>query len=149
MKLAEQFKSVQIIFFALLIGQILFLFISVFLVQSGNVKPNYDLFLMLFIVDLMIIAPSIVIGPMIYRSFIERANSKKLVEEKFILYRQGVIIKLALVEAPTIFSIVSYLLTGSVIFLILAVGVLILFFFHKPTLEKFAEDFNIRLSELE
>lgn len=149
MKLAEQFKSVQIIFFALLIGQILFLFISVFLVQSGNVKPNYDLFLILFIVDLMIITPAIVIGPMIYRSFIERANSKKLLEEKFILYRQGVIIKLALVEAPTIFSIVSYLLTGSVIFLILAVGVLILFFFHKPTLEKFSEDFNIPLSELE
>lgn len=149
MQLAEQFKSVQIIFFALLIGQILFLFISVFLVQSGNVKPNYDLFLILFIVDLMIITPAIVIGPMIYRSFIERANSKKLLEEKFILYRQGVIIKLALVEAPTIFSIVSYLLTGSVIFLILAVGVLILFFFHKPTLEKFSEDFNIPLSELE
>jgi hypothetical protein len=86
---------------------------------------------------------------MIYREFIERANTKKLTQEKFILYRQGVIIKLALVEAPTIFSIVGYLLTGSIIFLILAIGVLILFFFHKPTLEKFAEDFNIPLSELE
>lgn len=149
MKLAEQIKSVQIIFLALLAGQIMFLFISVFLVQSGNVKPNDELFLILFIVDLMIITPAIVVGPMIYRGFIERANSKKLTEEKFILYRQGVIIKLALVEAPTIFSIVGYLLTGSFIFLILAIGVLILFFFHKPTLEKFAEDFNIPLSELE
>jgi hypothetical protein len=149
MKLAEQIKSVQIIFLALLAGQIIFLFISVFLVQSGNVKPNDDLFLILFIVDLMIITPAIVVGPMIYRGFIERANSKKLTQEKFVLYRQGVIIKLALVEAPTIFSIVGYLLTGSVLFLILAIGVLILFFFHKPTLEKFAEDFNIPLSELE
>lgn len=149
MKLAELIKSAQIIFWTLLFGQILFLFISVFLVQSGNVKPNEDLFLILFIVNLMIITPAIVLGPMIHRRFIERANSKKLVEEKFILYRQGAIIKLALVEAPTIFSIVGYLLTGSVIFLILAIGVLILFFFHKPTLEKFAEDFNIPLSELE
>uniref|UniRef100_A0A832DHC3 Uncharacterized protein n=1 Tax=Ignavibacterium album TaxID=591197 RepID=A0A832DHC3_9BACT len=149
MKLAEQIRSVQIIFLALLAGQIIFLFISVFLVQSGNVKPNDELFLILFIVDLMIITPAIVVGPMIYRGFIERANSKKLTEEKFILYRQGVIIKLALVEAPTIFSIVGYLLTGSFIFLILAIGVLILFFFHKPTLEKFAEDFNIPLLELE
>jgi hypothetical protein len=149
MKLAEQIKSVQIIFLALLAGQIIFLFISVFLVQSGNVKPNDELFLILFIVDLMIITPAIVLGPMIYRGFIERANTKKLTEEKFILYRQGVIIKLALVEAPTIFSIVGFLLTGSFIFLILAIGVLILFFFHKPTLEKFAEDFNIPLSELE
>jgi hypothetical protein len=149
MKLAEQIKSVQIIFLALLAGQIMFLFIAVFLVQSGNVKPNDNLFLILFIVDLMIITPAIVVGPMIYRGFIERANTKKLTQEKFILYRQGVIIKLALVEAPTIFSIVGYLLTGSIIFLILAIGVLILFFFHKPTLEKFAEDFNIPLSELE
>jgi hypothetical protein len=149
MKLAEQIKSVQIIFLALLAGQIMFLFIAVFLVQSGNVKPNDNLFLILFIVDLMIITPAIVVGPMIYRGFIERANTKKLTQEKFILYRQGVIIKLALVEAPTIFSIVGYLLTGSIIFLILAIGVLILFFFHKPTLENFAEDFNIPLSELE
>lgn len=149
MKSAEQIKSVQIIFWALLFGQIMFLFISVFLIQSGNVKPNEDLFLILFIVNLMIITPAIVLGPMIYRGFIERANSKKLIEEKFMLYRQGVIIKLAMVEAPTIFSIVGYLLTGSVIFLILAIGVLILFFFHKPTLEKFAEDFNIPFSELE
>lgn len=149
MKLAEQIKSVQIIFLALLAGQIMFLFIAVFLVQSGNVKPNDNLFLILFIVDLMIITPAIVVGPMIYRGFIERANTKKLTQEKFILYRQGLIIKLALVEAPTIFSIVGYLLTGSIIFLILAIGVLILFFFHKPTLEKFAEDFNIPLSELE
>lgn len=148
MKLAEQIKSVHIIFWTLLAGQIIFLFISVFLVQSGNVKPNEDLFFILFIVNLMIITPAIVLGPMIYRGFIERALSKKLTKGKFILYRQGVLIKMALVEAPIIFSIVGYLLTGSIIFLILAIGVLILFFFHKPTLEKFAEDFNIPFSEL-
>lgn len=149
MKLYEQIKTVQIIFFALLTGQLIFLFISVYLVQSGNIKLNEELFLILLMIDLMIVFPAIVLGPMLYRSFLNKAKSGLSLPEKFNIYRQGVITKLALVEAPTIFSIVSYLLTGSIVFLIIAIGVLVLFFFHKPTIEKFAEDFNIPLSELE
>ncbi|WP_337864848.1 hypothetical protein [Ignavibacterium sp.] len=149
MKISGQIKSLQIMFYAMLAGQIIFLFISVFLVQSGNIQLNENLFLVLFIVDLIIVAPAVVVGPMIYRGFINRSLSSKSNEEKFNFFRQGVIIKLALVEAPTIFSIVGYILTGSVVFLFLAVGVLVLFFFHKPSLEKFSEDFNIPLSELE
>lgn len=149
MKASEQIKPVKIIFFALLSGQIIFLFIALFLVQSGNVVPNENLFLIFFVVDLMIIVPGIVVGPMLYRSFISRVKSGMSLSEKFNLYKQGTIIKLALVEAPTIFSIVAYMLTGSLVFLIIAIGVLVLFFMHKPTIEKFAEDFNISLSELE
>ncbi|MFN3872254.1 MAG: hypothetical protein ACK4R9_04575 [Ignavibacterium sp.] len=149
MKASEQIKAVQIIFFALLTGQIIFLFIAVFLVQSSNVVPDENLFLILFVVDLLIIAPAIVAGPMFYRSFISRVKPKMSLSEKFNLYKQGTIIKLALVEAPTIFSIVAYMLTGSLVFLILAIGVLVLFFQHKPTIEKFANDFDISLSELE
>ncbi len=148
MKVNDQFKMVQIIFFALLSGQLVFLLIAVLLVQSGEISTNDNLFLILLIVDLMIVFPSLTVGPMFYRNFINKAKSGLSVEEKFNLYRQGIIIKLALVEAPTIFSIVGYLLTGSFVFLIIAVGVLVLFFFHKPTIEKFAEDFNIPLSEL-
>jgi len=148
MKVTDQFKSIQIIFYAMIAGQLIFLFISVFLVQSGNIETREDLFLILFVIDLMIIVPAIVIGPMFYRSFMNRVNYGMSVSEKLNLFRQGTIIKLALVEAPTIFSIVGFLLTASVVFLIIAVGVLILFFFHKPTLEKFAEDFKIPLSDL-
>lgn len=147
MKPAEIFKSIQIIFFALLSGQIIFLFISVFLVQSGNVSPNEDLFFILFIIDLMIISPAIVVGPMLYRSFMSRVKPEMSLAEKFILYKQGTIIKLALVEAPTIFSIVGFLLTGSYVFLFLAIGIIILFVMHKPSLEKFSEDFQVPLSE--
>ncbi|AFH48121.1 Hypothetical protein IALB_0409 [Ignavibacterium album JCM 16511] len=149
MKLNEQIKTVQIIFFALLTGQLIFLFISVYLVQSGNIKLNEDLFLILLMIDLMIVFPAIVLGPMLYRSFLNKAKSGLSLTEKFNIYRQAVIVKLALVEAPTIFSIVSYLLTGSFVFLIIAIGVLILFFFHKPSIEKFVEDFNVPFSELE
>lgn len=149
MKLTEQFKSIQIIFLALLAGQLIFLFIAVYIVQSGNVKLNEDLFLIFLIVDLLIVFPAVVIGPLLYRNFINKAKTGLSIQQKFNIYRQGVIIKLALVEAPTIFSIVGYLLTGSFVFLIIAIGVLVLFFFHRPTIEKFFEDFDIPLSELE
>lgn len=149
MKDSEQIKTIQIIFFALLSGQLIFLFIAVYLVQSANVKPNEELFLIFLIVDLLIVFPAIVIGPMLYRNFLSKVKSEFSIQQKLVIYRQAVIVKLALVEAPTIFSIVAYLLTGSFVFLLIAIGVLILFFFHKPSIEKFAEDFNVRITELE
>ncbi len=149
MKLTEQFKSIQIIFFALLAGQLIFLFISVFLIQSGNISTNEDLFLILFIIDLMIVTPAIVVGPMIYRSFMSRVIPEMSLTDKINLYKQGTIIKLALVEAPTIFSIVGFLLTGSFVFLFLAIGIIILFFMHRPSVEKFCEDFQLSFSEIE
>lgn len=149
MKVTEQFKSIQIVFFALLAGQIIFLFISVYLVQSGNFKTNEDLFLIFFVVTLMIITPAIVVGPMLYRSFMNKAKPEMSALEKFNLYKQGTVIKLAFVEAPTIFSIVGFLLTGSYVFLFLAVGIIVLFFMHKPSLDKFSEDFKVSSSELQ
>ncbi len=149
MKVQDQFKTIQMIFFALLAGQIIFLFIAVYLVQIGNMVVNDNLFLPLFVTDLLIISPAVVLGPMLYRGIINRAKPDSTINDKINLYRQGLIIKLALVEAPTIFSIVGYLLTGSVIFLLIASAVLILFFFHKPSVEKFADEFRISISELE
>lgn len=149
MKVTEQFKSIQIVFFALLAGQIIFLFISVYLVQSGNFKTNEDLFLIFFVVTLMIITPAIVVGPMLYRSFMNKVKPEMSALEKFNLYKQGTVIKLAFVEAPTIFSIVGFLLTGSYVFLFLAVGIIVLFFMHKPSLDKFSEDFKVSSSELQ
>lgn len=147
MKIKDHIKTVQIIFFSLLTGQITFILIAVYLVESNFVTTNEDLFLILFIIDLVIITPTIVIGPMLYRGFMNKAVSLPLTD-KINLYRQGVIIKLAFVEAPTIFSIISYTLSGSFVFLIIAIAILFLFYLHKPSVEKFSEDFNVSISEL-
>lgn len=150
MKPTEIIKSSLIIFYALLAGQIIFLLISLYLVSASIVKSNPDLSLILTFTILIFLSPLLVIGPIIYRKLISKnSDSVKSLEQKLILYRQGMIIKLALVEGTSIFSIVCFLITGNFLFVIIAILLISLFFLHKPTIEKFASDFNIPLSQLD
>lgn len=150
MKPTEIIKSSLIIFYALLAGQIIFLMISLYLVSANVVQTIPDLSLILTFTILIFISPLLVVGPIIYRKLISRNfDGVKSTEQKLILYRQGMIIKLAMVEGSSIFSIVCFLITGNFLFVIIAVLLISLFLLHKPTLEKFASDFNIPLSELD
>lgn len=142
-------KTTQIIFWAILTGQIVFLVIAVFLVQSSKIEANPELTFILMIVILMLVIPAIVVGPMVYRTLLTKSLHKKSVEDKLIAFRQNTIIKLALIEAPVLFSLVSFIITGNYIFAVIALAVLVLFVFHKPTTEKFAEDYKLSVSEVE
>jgi RsiW-degrading membrane proteinase PrsW (M82 family) len=150
MKPKEIIKSSLIIFYALLAGQIIFLLISLYLVTTGIIKTNSELSLILTIIILIFLSPLLIIGPIIYRKLISKqTDNLKTLEQKLLLYRQGMIIKLAMVEGATIFSIVCFLITGNFLFVIIAILLISLFFLHKPTLEKFASDFNFPLSVVE
>lgn len=150
MKLKEILKSSLIIFYALLLGQIVFLLISLYLVSSNIIPTNPDLSLILIFTLLFFLSPLLVAGPIIYRKLISKQyDNNKTLEQKMILYRQGMIIKLAMVEGASIFSIVCFLITGNYLFIIIAILLISLFFLHRPSLEKFASDFNISISELD
>lgn len=146
----EILKSSLIIFYALLAGQIIFLLISLYLVSVGIIQTNPDFSLPLTFVILIFLSPLLLAGPIIYRKLISKNfDNIKSIEQKLILYRQGMIIKLAMVEGASIFSIVCFLITGNFLFVIITILLISLFFLHKPTLEKFASDFNIPLSQID
>jgi hypothetical protein len=150
MKQKEIIKSSLIIFYTLLSGQIVFFLISLYLVSAQVIPTNSNLSLILIFTLLFFLSPLLVVGPIIYRKLISKQyDNIKTVEQKLILYRKGIIIKLALVEGASIFSIVCFLITGNYLFIIIAILLISLFFLHKPSLEKFAADFNIALSELD
>lgn len=150
MKPNEIIKSSLIIFYVLLAGQVIFLLISLYLVSSNVVQTNPDLSLILTFIILIILSPLLVVGPIIYRKLISRnSDNIKSLEQKLILYRQGMIIKLAFVEGASIFTIACFLITGNFLFIIISILLISLFFLHKPTLEKFASDFNIPLPQID
>ncbi len=150
MKLIEILKSSLIIFYALLAGQTFFLLISLYLVNSGIIQADSEHSLIFKFVIFFILGPSRVVGLVIYRKIILRQSADdKTMEQKMILYRQGMIIKLAMIEGASIFSTVCFLITGDYLFVIISIFLISLFFLHKPTIEKFASDFNIPLSQID
>ena len=67
--------------------------------------------------------------------------------QKLIDYRSATITRFALVEAPSLFAIVTYFLTSDILFLFYTGLSLVLFFYNRPTPEKTAEDLNLDPTE--
>lgn len=145
----KHIKSTLIIFYALLIGQITFLLISIYFVKSGIVDINSELSGVLILALLFSLSPLLVAGPIVYRRMIKQSESNLSLEQKLVLYKQGTVIKLAIVESPSILSIIFFLITGNEITLFIAILIIFLFYFHKPSIEKFVSDFNLTTTEKE
>jgi hypothetical protein len=150
MSLKEILKTTTIIFYSLLAGQLILLITSVYFVSSGIILTNIELLPVLIITVLLLTPPMLVIGPIIYRKMISNQLTKQQsIEQKMILYRRGLIIKLALIEGLSLFSIISFLITGNYIFITIFILLIGLSLMHKPSFEKFVSDFKLSSLEID
>jgi RsiW-degrading membrane proteinase PrsW (M82 family) len=144
MNTEDFFKKLSIIFYSMLFSQIIILFIAIYLLSNNFIKTNSEISFILMVVFMIIIFPLIVVGAKVYRKIISNNSVKNLlIEDKLILYRKGIILKLAFVEVPFIYSVTSFLITGNYVFIIFSIFFITLFYLHKPSEIKFSQDFNL------
>lgn len=144
-------SSLQIIFFALLLGQVMFLAVAFFLVQQGameiNPEDNADIGNILKIIVPTLALGGLLGGNVIFRNFMKTAREKSALHEKMGIYRTAFIIKSALLEAPVLLSIVAYLLSADIIFPVIAVILIALFVLMRPTTSAVSNDLNLSAEE--
>ena len=139
------FRSAKIIHLALLVGQCLFAGVVMFLKRQTTVDLSKDT---LFLA----VAAVLSIGGFFASGFISKqvlatAANKETLADKMPIYQSALIIRYALLEAPSLFCIVSYFKTGNLIFLIIS-GVIILYFITlRPIIDKAAEELNLTYEE--
>jgi hypothetical protein len=68
---------------------------------------------------------------------------------KLVNYRAALIVKLALLEAPSFFTVIAYLLTGNYIYLGIVLILLIVFLLYTPTKEKLINELELPRDEVE
>ncbi|MCX7612014.1 MAG: hypothetical protein N2043_10565 [Ignavibacterium sp.] len=150
MKEKEILRSSSLIFYLLLSGQIFFMVFALIFVENNSYKADNNFTFLLTISFLLILAPMLVIGPIIYRKIISnKSNNLEPIEEKLFIYRKGMIIKLAMIESLSLFSTTIFIISGSYLFVVINIFLIVLFYLHKPSLEKFASDFNLSISDIE
>lgn len=71
------------------------------------------------------------------------------VPEKLTAYRATSIIRWAMLEAPTILTIICFLLTGKYSLLIIAAVLLLIFFYTKPSPAKMMQELAMSRGEVE
>lgn len=143
----DQFvKLISIIHLALLGGQLLFAIVAyaqAAKVFFGIMNTGDPLVYIVAIVAVFGFAASNVM----FNVLLKAALAKPSLGEKIVNYQTALIARFALLEGPSLFAIVGFLLSGNLFFLIIA-GLLMLYFLMlRPTKDKIDADLDLNFSE--
>ncbi|MEO6488498.1 MAG: hypothetical protein ABIO04_01045 [Ferruginibacter sp.] len=144
------YKSLQVVYFSLLAGQILFILIAVYLITKNLFtvsKPELENIFMPVLVIVAFIC--IISGNRIYKARVSRLKDVNPIASKFVEYRAVTLLRWALLEAPCLFAIICYLLTSNFLFLVVAALLLFIFVSTAPIKNKVASEMGITSEELD
>lgn len=142
------FRALTIVYFALIAGQVLFVFLSLFLIQTGQLGDGGNELRNIFLFIVPLFAFGGILGSNImFKKGLSEAKSKKGLLDKLNFYRSALIVRYALLEGPSFFSIVVYLLTGDLLFLGIAAFIIVIFLIIKPSPEKAINDLELSHEE--
>ena len=139
--LVQQFKIINIIYYALGAGMLMSAAMFTFMIQSGAMPVEDSLSgIMKFVVPAMGVG-SFAIGKLLYNNF--AAKSKEETDEtvKINNYRTASLIQWATLEGSGLFSSICYLITGDPLFLVFFAMIFVGYILSKPSISKFQQDF--------
>lgn len=144
----DNFKSLQIIYYALIAGQFFFGLVTYILSTMENFNSGGKELRDIFIYIVPVFAVGGFLGSIfIFKNRLQAAKNKADLFDIMADYRSALIVRYALLEGPSFLSIAVYFLTGDIIFLVFS-GLIILYFFAiKPTTEKAAIELNLNPSQ--
>jgi hypothetical protein len=144
----EYFNTLTIIHAGLLVAQVVFGAIAYFLKSNGMFESNgEETSSILILVGPLVAIGGIAASIMAGKGQMKIAKQKIDLKEKLASYRTALLIKLALLEMPTLFVIVCFLLSGKYFLLGFAGAILILFYIYRPTLDGIATDLELSPSD--
>lgn len=142
-------KSLQVLHKAMLLGQVLFAAVVLFLKYSGSFTSSFshlDKTLQVFAVAISF--AGFFIGSALFKKKVQQARDLSAdIKTKAAAYRSASIIQWALLEAPCLFCIICFLLVGNYAFIALAAVLMFWFALNAPSKIKIM--MLLRLSEEE
>jgi hypothetical protein len=145
-------KSLRLVYFALAMGIVLFLLVTLVLnaingpLAETDISPTQRA---PFLIALIILTGTIL---MIYKSVFpkkrESISALPTLDRKLAAWRELCILQGALIEAPAFFALVLFMLLGIYVLLIWPLAGIILFWLSQPTRDKLISDTNISSSEI-
>lgn len=135
-------KTLSIIHLALLSGLIIFLIIAYTQnkVWQLNLNDTSDVFL--FIAPILAVG-GILVGNFLYNNQINALSNKNSLREKLTGFQTASIMKYALIEGPALLAIVSSMNSGNLFYIIIAIALIVYFYFQKPTKEKIESNLKL------
>jgi hypothetical protein len=130
-------KTITIIHLALLAGQVLF-GIVVFAIRPSHTEQQPSDNVFKYLVPAMAV---VMVG------MVAKAIPLPSLSAKMAAYQSALIVCYALLEAPSLFAITAYFLTGNVLYLLVAALLIARFITIRPTVSKTEEDLKLNYEE--
>lgn len=137
------FSILNIIFIALSVGQLVFFGIAFILASQDGIKTNAELESILIYISPVYSIAMIFFSRFMYNRISQSVDRSLDIKLKLLKYRTASIVSWASLESATLFSLVSYLLTGNYIHLLIFAGVFAGFIINHPSKDKFMVDYNV------
>ena len=145
-------KSLRIVYFALAMGVVLFMLVSIFLNNLNGPFTQTDLsatekapFLIVLIV---LTGTTFMAYRVISPKKLDVIKTLPTLERKLAAWRELCVLQGALIEAPAFFAIVLFMLLGISLLLIWPLAGLVLFWMSQPTRDKLISEANLTSSEI-
>ncbi|MDZ7764892.1 MAG: hypothetical protein U5K00_10745 [Melioribacteraceae bacterium] len=134
----RSFKTLDIIFNTLLLTQLIIGFLFYYLNSANTIEP---------VLSEVVFLPLIVLGinttVILFTKYLftkrNKIDKKLNLEEKVHSYRSLSLLLMTMIEGVNVINLVIFLLSGSTIYLLVAVLILILYFVYRPSKDKFVE----------
>jgi ABC-type xylose transport system permease subunit len=151
MQKGAAFRILSVLHKGLMMGQILFSGICIYLVYTNTILPMAkELDKTLQVAALIIAVGGIYAGMTFFKKKLITIRAMQAdAKEKFALYRTACLVQWALLEGPSIFCTICFFLTGNYAFLALVLVILFLFVMTAPSKLKMQLQLQISEAELE
>lgn len=137
----QVFQQVQILFYAIMSGHVLFACIIVFAIQPIPIDSfNTDLFLG---ISVAVSVMAIIFSFWFYNQQVTKIADSKLPEERLIAWRTPFIFRIAMIEAACMINLVMLLVTGNSIFLYIYIAAAAIMMYTKPLPLKIADELDL------
>lgn len=138
------FKTLNLLFAALLAGQVLFAGLAVYTV-GAHVPPENQMTLdhILDVVVMAVMISGFFMSNYFYRLRLQEARNEPSLAGKLAAYKTALMLRLSLLEAPALITTFAYLLTGDKVFMGMAVVVILFFISLKPSRENAAGEMKL------
>ena len=145
----EYFKTMFVIWLALIGGQVFFGIITFYLNNNGSYDPQEKNLKDIFTYLVPVFAfYGVIAGSIIFKKRLSLSKSKTSLLQKLNDYRAALIIRYALLEGATFFSLVSYLMTGDQLFLYISISIIAIFIIIKPSIQNVINDLELNPGEI-
>jgi hypothetical protein len=141
-------RSIKVLYFSMILGLLAFTSVT-FRISTPDYKFDFDTSDPILIAAIVLLMLAVPTGAFVAKAVWKKINEELSLKGKLLKYQPGFLIRLATCEGAGLFSVVGFLLSNNLVYIVLTALILMIVFFYYPSVDKIGREINLTDSEME